>query len=296
MLRSPHKDTKSSSQPDLANSTRIDSEPFVATRKRKERSELQDLRDEIHTLIATIKLGEETKFEKITKIIEELKEQNNSLKIQNTEILKSNDKIEKTLSHTTALYSDLKKSMEIMSENYNKAVTRIVFLEDQLEEIQRTQRATFIEINTPMKEKEDVLQMITQLHSFIGLKLPVDDIRQCYRVKTGNKNPIIVEYQDGHTRNKVLQMVRKFNKVSVDKINTSIFGEQDIKERIYVNESLTPKARKLHFLARQLKKSHGYRYNWISRGKIYVKKTDGDPAIQIKSLDQVEDLKLQRNM
>lgn len=292
MQRSPtNKDGIYSSQPELASTSRIDQKSFVAVRKRKERSEFEELRDEIHSLIETIKSGQETKFESITKSIEELKLQNNVLKGQNEKIICSNDNIEKKLVLTTELYNELKKSMELLQDDHQKAIKKITALEEQLEEIQRNQRSSFIEISTPVKENENILDMVTKLHDVIGIKSVEATIKQCFRLKKGNKKPILVEYQNEQIRNKVLNHVKKYNTQNSTKINKEILGDPDNKDRVYINEFLTPHARKLLFHARQLQKLYGFKFNWISRGKIYIREKEGDPAILIKSIEQIEDIK-----
>ncbi|CAH0714106.1 unnamed protein product, partial [Brenthis ino] len=297
MIRSPtNKDGKYSSQPDLASTNKTDSESsssFVAVRKRKERSEFEELREEIQILITTIKTGQEAKFEKIFKSIEELKLQNNTLKIQNEKILSSNEIIEKKLMQTTELYNDVKKTMAILQDDHNKAINKITALEEEVEEIQRHHRSSFIEITTPINENENILEMVTNIHETIGFKPMEESIRQCYRMKQGTKKPILVEYRNGQKRNEVLKLAKIYNKNNKEKLNTDIFGKQKIKERIYINEFLTPNTRKLYYHARQLQKLHGFKYYWVSRGRVYIRKNDGDPAILVKSLEQIESLKVE---
>lgn len=297
MQRSPtKKDGKYSSQPDLACSNKIDLEPFVPGRKRKERSEFEDLRNEIHILITTIKSDQESKFDKITKSIEELKVQNNILKNQNEKIISCNEKIENKLIQTTELYSELRKSLELLQDDHIKATNKVTALEEQIEEMQRSQRSSFIEITTPITDNENVHEIVTKIHEAIGVKTVGESIRQCYRIKQGAKKPVIVEYKNGQIRNEVLKLAKSYNKKNNEKMSTKVFGNHSTDEPIYINEFLTPNAKRLFYHTRQLRKSYGFKYNWISAGRIFVKKNDGDPAILIKSLEQVERIKVEGTM
>ncbi|KOB51939.1 Uncharacterized protein OBRU01_26845, partial [Operophtera brumata] len=55
--------------------------------------------------------------------------------------------------------------------------------------------------------------------------------------------------------------VKKYNQHHInDRLNTAAIGLQGKKNPIYVSDFLTPKARRLYFLARDVARSNGYRF------------------------------------
>ncbi|KAL4718573.1 hypothetical protein ACJJTC_002772, partial [Scirpophaga incertulas] len=59
---------------------------------------------------------------------------------------------------------------------------------------------------------------------------------------------------------------------------------------IFISEHLTRYASRLYFLARGLAKSKEYKYCWTAYGKIYVRKSDNSPIINITNEAQVQHL------
>ncbi|KAL3283282.1 hypothetical protein HHI36_006431 [Cryptolaemus montrouzieri] len=53
--------------------------------------------------------------------------------------------------------------------------------------------------------------------------------------------------------------------------------------QILINEDLTINERQIFNMAYKFKKEKEYKYLWVKNGKIYLKKNDGDQALQIKN-------------
>ncbi|KAG8314491.1 hypothetical protein J6590_092103 [Homalodisca vitripennis] len=64
-------------------------------------------------------------------------------------------------------------------------------------------------------------------------------------------------------------------------------GKNDPFTNVYINEHLTPFNKNLLYNAKKLRE-HGWKYT--REGKIFVEKNEGDRAIRITSLDQVNGL------
>lgn len=82
--------------------------------------------------------------------------------------------------------------------------------------------------------------------------------------------------------------MNKSNKLSAKHLGIKEDGDSPI----YVSEQLTPKAARLHYLARDLTRSQDYKYCWTSFGKVYVRKDDKTPVIPITSEAQIHNLNL----
>jgi hypothetical protein len=86
--------------------------------------------------------------------------------------------------------------------------------------------------------------------------------------------------------------IREYNKLHPnEKYNTTCLNIVGEMQPVYIAESLTPRARRLHYLARDLRKNYNFKYCWTWQGKVFVKQEDGSKPIWIKSEHQIETLK-----
>lgn len=94
-----------------------------------------------------------------------------------------------------------------------------------------------------------------------------DKIESVHRLKAreGKIPPIIVRFRDRSERD------RWVNKRSALK-----------SERIFINENLTKLQRWLFWNAKECAKEKGYKYVWMSNGKILVRRKDGAAVIRIE--------------
>ncbi|XP_073962957.1 uncharacterized protein [Choristoneura fumiferana] len=246
---------------------------------------MKSLQTEIKDMLKNFKSDREAQNVKLYEAIEDLR-------MQNKEIIKTNNKIEKFLEQTTTMYSNLKEKVDQMSLEHDDALLKINNIENQVEDLQRAQRLTMVEIrNIPEAVNENLSDTMTLLHNSLGLPFSSDNLKQVRRLKNAQKL-IIAEFQTIDQSTSLMKAVKEYNKSHQDeKFNTDNMNIAGDKQPIYVSESLTPRARKLHFLARDLRKNHNYKYCWTWQGKILVKQTDSSPAILIKSEQQVEALK-----
>lgn len=126
----------------------------------------------------------------------------------------------------------------------------------------------------------------------MGVTITEDRIDGCHRlgiVQQGRYRSIIVKFTRGSIKEELLRQ-RKIKR----NLNTSDIGmTSGPAEVIYMNESLTSTRRKIFNAARTLRKEKGYTYIWIKNGKIFLRNNEGDKAVLLTSLEQVEKLKNQ---
>lgn len=170
-------------------------------------------------------------------------------------------------------------------------------LNNKIEELQRQIKSTYIEIrNLPLNKhtgKEELNKITNNLFKNIDVGIENSDVKQIYHVNNKNdKSTVVVELATIELKNNILQAVKKFNRIHPsNKLNTSHLCIECDPAPIYVTESLTSYGRKLFFLARNIAKDLNYKYYWTRNGKIYLRKTEGDPFIEIKNEVQLEELK-----
>lgn len=207
---------------------------------------------------------------------------------------------------------ELKKSVEVMSSKYDEFLSRISNLESerkedkktihQLEEkveyLERKSRATGLEIrNVPKihdETKDQLCDMVVSMGKTLAINIGPSDIRDIYRTKSkDSSNPIIIDLNTVIMKDKIIKGVKKFNKSKdkKEKLHTTHFGLQSPPQPVYVSETLTYKAQRIYFLARQFQKGNGYDFCWTSHGIVYLRKSVEFAQIRINSESDLEKLR-----
>ncbi|XP_075232211.1 uncharacterized protein LOC142330652 [Lycorma delicatula] len=152
-------------------------------------------------------------------------------------------------------------------------------------------RSNSLEIHgVPEDKTKDVYEVVKNVGSALNMNISREDIDVCHRLgRRSNSNTpagISVKFV---RREKKQEMLGK-RRVKRDLTNQHLEIHQNMAP-IYINESLGPVKRKLFAAARMLKKDKQYTYLWIRNGKIFIRKNQGDSALPINSMDDIEKLK-----
>lgn len=214
------------------------------------------------------------------------------MKQQNAQILQSNSEIVQLLYANSA---DLKLANEKIAnlEADNAATTqRVNDLENQLHEVQKQQKKKMVEIrNVPKIEKENVHDLCNALYSTLKIA-PAAVVPLMYRKGKSDKSPIVIEFHDENQKEELLDAVRVFNKGKTTKLSSEHLGIKGDKIRVYVSEAVTTMTKKIYAEARELVKNGLFKYCWISRGNVLLRKDEGQAVVMIKSLQQVAAFRL----
>lgn len=266
--------------------SRTDDTEFVKSRKRKnypDKEEITQLRTDIQKMFENLKEDQESKFRKLNNMIGDLKD-------QNKEIIISNDTLRKTLEETTGLYRDLKQKYDTLLLESTVANKKIRYLEDEVDALQRKQLENIVEIkNVPVTDNENLTEIVNQLHNSLKISITPPQVRQVYRKKSGPNKPIFVEYQTAQTRANVLKAIKSYNMTNKEeKYNTKALKISGNPQPVYISEALTPNGRRLFYQCRELKKKYDFKFCWVSNGRVLLKKSEDQPAILVKSSEQIQ--------
>lgn len=257
---------------------------FVSLRYKRKRendlnSEFTIFKDEIKEMFNSWITGQLNEFKKINPTLTEIKDTMNFLSAQNEE---------------------LKSKIEKLEQNTRKDREYITILEDKLENLQRENRKSNIQIqNVPKINKEtreDLINMVLCLSKEIDCKIDRSDIRDIYRIRNKRDDrldmPIIIETSSNILKTDILKMCKAHNiKRNKDKLCAKHLGlTVNENSPIYVSEHLTAKAARLYFLARDLVKSKNFKFCWTSYGRVYIRKNEDSPVITITSETQIHKL------
>lgn len=263
------------------------SEPNITQRRRRKNDE-ESTGQEVLELFKSLKKEQDEKFEALM------------------------NKVQSGINKHTEQNANIVSSIEFLSQKYEEAISRINTLEQKissdekyirsletkLELMDRSLHSSSIEVrNVPKKTaetKEDLLNMVKTVGDALNLQIQPSEIRDVYRINTKNEanQAIVAQFSTVVLRDKIIGNVKAYNK----KYKTSKFSTTNLKiegppKPIFVSESLTMQAKKLFFLAREFSKINNYKYCWVSRGKIYLRRTDGSTLIRINKESDLETLK-----
>lgn len=221
-----------------------------------------------------------------------------SLSSAMTSLLAQNEEIHKSVEFMSQKYDDLVTKLDTLQRENRDYKSQVATLETRIELLERNTKVSAVEIkNIPKStnEKKDTLQsLVKNVGNVLEINIQDSDIRDIYRIKTkeGQSGPIIAEFSTVTKKDQLLKAARNYNKVNKEQpLNTLHLHHPGPSMPIYMAESLTKKAKHLHYLARQFKKDYHYHSCWTSYGKIYLRKQDGAPAIHIATEEDLVKLK-----
>ncbi|XP_046674701.1 uncharacterized protein LOC124363496 [Homalodisca vitripennis] len=225
----------------------------------------------------------------ILKAIQELtSEHKSSVKDFNTSYEVLNDKLnENTLllkEQTTKITEYMVKIDQLSIEN-KILKDRIQVLEDKLDETDQYSRRNCVEIQGVPVKDNDVMQAVKDVGSALGFDIQDTMIDACHTLgkKPNSKDPpgIMVKFVRRMDADTLLAKRRVKKDLSTRHLNLPTDSP------VYLNESLTPMRRKLLAMARDEKRKQGYKWLWVRRGNIFLRKVDNGPVILIKSLSDL---------
>lgn len=246
------------------------------------RAEMREMLTQMRTSLKSV-LNSELKV-----IREEIADMKNSINFINSQY---EDFLKEHRVNQTAV-KDLK-------EHNTKLEATINTLNIRVNELEQRSRYNNLELQcVPERKNENLIKIVEQLGSVIGLDITTEKIMNVTRVAKVNRQStrprsIIVQFNSPLTRDSVLAAVIKYNKNNPrNKLNTSHIGigMSGEKQPIYVMEHLSPENKALHAAARLKAKEKGYKYVWVRNGRILMRKDDNSDYKVVKNIDFLSNL------
>ncbi|CAB3248525.1 unnamed protein product [Arctia plantaginis] len=210
-----------------------------------------------------------------------------------------NDEIKTTVVHLSQKYYDVIETVNGLRRENNALKKHIKTLDSKIEYLDNNACSTALEIkNIPPLEdesKDSLLEVTKKLVAEINVPFQDSDVCDVFRIKLKAKStgPIIVKLVSALKKESILKAIRIYNKEksSEQRLNTGILRMKGPAAPIYVSESLTATARRLHYLARDLVKTHNLASCWTSFGKVYLKRNINGPRIRVSCEEDIEHIK-----
>lgn len=212
------------------------------------------------------------------------------------EIKNQNSAITESLDFMSNKYDELLKKFTILEEEREKNRHYIKSLENRIEFLERNLRSSSIEIKnipkSPRETKADMISVVQKIGKVIDEDINSLDICDVRRINTKTDNkPIILQLSSVLKKENIIRKLKQFNKNNKD--NRLSTGHLDINaplKPIYVSEHVSTETRRLYHACREFSKDNHFSFCWIAGGRVYLRKTEGLPAVRIDSTSDLSKL------
>lgn len=167
----------------------------------------------------------------------------------------------------------------------------------KLHSLDKASRSRNVEIQAvPERRSENLISMLKNLSDVLATSFQEADLCSVRRVAKLNPNSsrprnILVTLPSERHRDSLISSFKRFNNANkADPVNTTHLGIEGEKNRIYVVEHLSPVTKELHAAARKFAKEASYKYIWVKYDRVYLRKSDNNPAIHVKDLSYLKNL------
>ena len=234
------------------------------------------------------------------------------------EISDEKDRLLKIVKNIQKIKSDIGKTVDFMSEKFEviiheskelkSKVTMLVkenkILNDQLNDMKEettslSSQVDFLERNlkgknleivgVPFVKNENVGDLALKVLTNIDPQLSKEDIESARRLMKKDKNnvtiygPILARFKNIGKRNYIFRNKKNLAEARPNLVNGSV-------KKIFINENLTPKNKKIFYHANCFKKQNNWRFVWTANGMVFLRKTESSDAVLVKNLVDLENI------
>ena len=234
------------------------------------------------------------------------------------EISDEKDRLLKIVENIQKIKSDIGKTVDFMSEKFEviiheskelkSKVTMLVkenkILNDQLNDMKEettslSSQVDFLERNlkgknleivgVPFVKNENVGDLALKVLTNIDPQLSKEDIESARRLMKKDKNnvtiygPILARFKNIGKRKYIFRNKKILAEARPNLVNGSV-------KKIFINENLTPKNKKISYHANCFKKQNNWRFVWTANGMVFLRKTESSDAVLVKNLVDLENI------
>lgn len=214
------------------------------------------------------------------------------------EFTKTTDFIMKEVSDLKETIHQKDSVIQSLTSEQTTLKNEIIALRSRCSIIEKQSRDHNIELQAvPEDRNENTITIFKSLCDAIKCPVADSDIHACRRVAKMNSSSnrprnIVVTLSAPRLRDELISAVHRFNKNHKnEKLNTRHIGLPGEDRQVYVSEHLSPETKQLYAATRRFAKEKNYNFFWVKYGQIYLRKTDTDKAIRVKSTNCLESLK-----
>ncbi|KPI96861.1 hypothetical protein RR46_04986 [Papilio xuthus] len=161
----------------------------------------------------------------------------------------------------------------------DSAQLEISYLRTELTSKEQWSRLNNIEIKgVPLKKDENLFSLMELIQQKIGFSFNKSQINYIARVPSfsGSTKSIVVTFVNRYIKEEFIAAARAFKNLYARDI-----GFEGDKQRVFINDHLTPHLKALLTKSKRLCSEKGYKYVWVKYCKIHVRKNDTSPVFTI---------------
>ena len=275
-------------EPEFPSQT-VEQDPKVTQRKDKRKFTRVDDTDIFMSEMKTLFLN----FEK------RQNEKHASLEASVAEIKLLNAALKESADFISKKYDDLMVDFNKLSTERTNHLAYIQVLEEKVEHLEKHQKASCLELRnlplSPHESKQDLIKIVINTGKTLNVPIGESDIRDVYRLKTKSESnrPILINLTSTIMRSKIIHSLKTYNKSNQNnKFSTATLQLGGPVTPVYLSESLTVKAKRLHYLAREFSKTNAFKFCWTANGKVLIRKKEGATVYTINSELDLKNIKL----
>lgn len=172
--------------------------------------------------------------------------------------------------------NDLYSENEALKKDLNK-------MQKSFDTLDQNSRQCNLEIqNIPETSGEDLVGLVCNIGSLIGVSVPVESIRSVHRTAPGAQRDrprnIVLQLTTRRLRDNLLAAARTRRELTTEQLSLP-----PPVRRFYINEHLTLTNKILFSKARELMKTKDYKHVWVRNANVMMRKTDTSKIIKIRS-------------
>ncbi|XP_046683317.1 uncharacterized protein LOC124369370 [Homalodisca vitripennis] len=175
-----------------------------------------------------------------------------------------------------------KEETRRLHEENEKLRNTVEDLEVRMRDIEQYSRISNIEISgVPESRNENLDTLLSDVARAIGVELKEESVEAAHRVPSYNKKraaPIVVKFKSRRDKEAWISGFKATRPLTADRINPML-----PKEKVFVNEHLSPANKKLLSKTKEAARDEGYKFVWTRDGKIFARKDVGHRVIKIIS-------------
>lgn len=221
----------------------------------------------------------------ISSQLEILNAQMTALNVNQNKMMESVEVIEKNVTKLTEDAAKQQKTLQQMKRENEDLRREVEHLKSLQETRLQNDRINDIKISgIPFSRSENLLVLFTTIMNALKLNIPEVAVNAIFRTKT--KDSVIV------------RLLRRFDKESILKaakqqhLTGNCIGLNSLRDSpIFINESLSPFIAKIFYEARNIQKEFNIKFVWHKDGKVFLRREESQPALQIRSLAEIVDLR-----
>lgn len=197
------------------------------------------------------------------------------------------------------LLADSLKRIDNLEAANNSLLQKLAYLESKVHVNEQIQKENFVEVvNLPNVTNLNACDTAMNIfNNGLDLKVEKYDIQQAY-VKT-----VTIQKNSGGSIKKTILCVQLRNNLikkeimkekllKRKKLRDLVFGKNSnsILNNVYINHSFTPYFRMLYSATMKFKLEHKYRYCWVDRSCILLRKSEGGSVISVRCLEDLKNI------